>query len=224
LGKWKKRGIVVKILIKEVEVRGIETKFIETGRVENGSIFHLNFHLERIKRTLFYHSPTPVEDWGRVKKRFREIGGEVPGRGIWRFRVTYGRAVEKVEFFPITPRKFRKFVVVELDIDYPFKFADRRELEELKMEFPCGDEVIVVKNGVVTDTTISNLAFWDGEKWQTPATPLLEGTTLTRLTQKGILHPTSIYPEELHTFPAIALLNGVLGFHPVSRPFFIFKS
>jgi len=222
-------GRGVKILIKEVEVRGIETEFIETGRVEKGKVFHPFYHLKRMEKTFLLHFPHLEREWKEIKREFGAIGKKAPTSGIWRFRFTYGKEVKKVEFFPIKPRKFKKFVVVERDIDYPFKFANREELERLKEErlkeeFPCGDEVIVVKNGVVTDTTISNLAFWNGERWETPATPLLEGTTLNRLKEKGILHSATIFPDRLFHFPAIALLNGVLGFHPIPRPSFIFKS
>ncbi len=37
------------------------------------------------------------------------------------------------------------------------------------------DEVIVEKDGYLTDTTIANIAFFDGKRWITPKIHYLEG-------------------------------------------------
>ena len=54
------------------------------------------------------------------------------------------------------------------------------------------DEVVIVKNGFISDTTISNLAFFDGSEWHTPNTPLLKGTKRAELLDSGFLKEKTI--------------------------------
>jgi 4-amino-4-deoxychorismate lyase len=107
-------------------------------------------------------------------------------------------------------RKFKKFKLIESDIEYSYKYADRTKLNALKDE--RFDEIIIVKNGLITDTTISNLAFFDGEKWLTPKTPLLKGTKREELLKKGSLIIKDITPQDIKIFSKIAMINAVLGF------------
>jgi 4-amino-4-deoxychorismate lyase len=102
--------------------------------------------------------------------------------------------------------------LVHSDIDYNLKYADRSALEALKAERPDADDVLIVKNGYVTDTTIANIAFFDGERWLTPATPLLEGTTRARLIDEGVLTPAPIRYDAIDHFKSVALFNALQGF------------
>ena len=74
------------------------------------------------------------------------------------------------------------------------------------------DEIIIEKDGYLTDTTIANIAFYDGTKWLTPLNPLLKGTTMTRLLDEGLLHPKKIKKEELTNYTYVALMNAMIGF------------
>jgi len=46
------------------------------------------------------------------------------------------------------------------------------------------DEVVFIKNGMVTDCSIGNLLFFDGHEWITPYIPLLKGTQRAFLLDK----------------------------------------
>ena len=59
------------------------------------------------------------------------------------------------------------------------------------------DEVIIEKNGYLTDTTIANIAFFDGKQWFTPEKPLLKGTMRAKLIEEGFLQTKNIKSEEL---------------------------
>jgi len=175
-------------------MRFIETLLI-TDKIEN-----INLHNERMNKTRYdFFRSDPLD--------LRDFVQTVPQR---RVRVTYSEKIEKVEYFPLKKRSFKKFKLVYSDIDYSYKYADRKKLESLKPE--GFDEVIIVKNSLVTDTTISNLAFFDGERWLTPKTPLLMGTKRKELLIKNFLTPEEIKPEVLDSFSKIAMINAVLGF------------
>ena len=49
-----------------------------------------------------------------------------------------------------------------------------------------------VKNGRLTDTSYSNIALFDGNRWVTPAHPLLKGTMRQSLIDKGLLKEKGI--------------------------------
>ena len=49
------------------------------------------------------------------------------------------------------------------------------------------DDILIVKNGLLTDTSIANIALYDGNDWYTPLHPLLKGTKRAELLDKGVL-------------------------------------
>jgi 4-amino-4-deoxychorismate lyase len=69
-----------------------------------------------------------------------------------------------------------------------------------------------VQGGLVSDTTIANVAFFDGSVWLSPKKPLLEGTTRARLLDEKKIHLADIEANDLKRFKKIALLNAMIGF------------
>ena len=175
-------------------------KFIETILITD-KIENIALHNNRMNKTRydFYNLP-PIDlaDYIEVK----------PNK---RVRVTYSKDIEKIEYFDIIKREFKKFKIVKSEIDYQYKYADRDELNALKQ--PGFDEVIIIKNGLVTDTTISNLAFFDGKEWHTPKTPLLKGTKREELIQKGFLKEKDISLNDIKKYKKFAMLNAIVGFY-----------
>ena len=37
------------------------------------------------------------------------------------------------------------------------------------------DEILITRNGLLTDTSIANIALFNGKEWHTPKHPLLKG-------------------------------------------------
>ena len=74
------------------------------------------------------------------------------------------------------------------------------------------DEILIVKNGLLCDTSIANIALFDGRKWMTPKTPLLEGTTRQRLLESGFLTVKDIAVEDLKMYSQMALMNAMIDF------------
>jgi len=183
-------------------------KFIETLLITE-KIENINLHNKRMNKTrydFFKLPPIDLRDFVKIIKNKR-------------VRVTYSKDIEKIEYFELKIRKFKTFKIVHSNIDYSYKFANRNALNALKPENV--DEVIIIKNSLVTDTTISNLAFFDGKKWLTPKTPLLKGTKREELIKKGKLVEADIKEKELKNFKKIALINAILGFYEINKPILI---
>ena len=72
------------------------------------------------------------------------------------------------------------------------------------------DEIIIVQNGQITDTSYSNLVFFDGEKWITPTTYLLNGTMRQSLLQTKQIIEKPIQVEDLNRFESFKLINAMM--------------
>jgi 4-amino-4-deoxychorismate lyase len=136
------------------------------------------------------------------------------GSGIYKCRVEYDRNIDRVEFVAYEARLIASLQIVTDDaIEYPYKLTDRSCFERhLKS---CGaDDLLIVKNGLVTDTSYSNVAFLSGGEWVTPAQPLLQGTRRESLLACGMLREADIRVRDISNYQCIALLNAMLCFSP----------
>lgn len=70
-------------------------------------------------------------------------------------------------------------------IDYRYKSTDRKELEALYALRGNQDDVLIVRNNLLTDTSIANVALEKEGVWYTPRTPLLKGTKRALLLEQG---------------------------------------
>lgn len=129
----------------------------------------------------------------------------------YKCRVTYGGQIEKIEFEPYQPRSVRSLkLALADDIDYAHKYADRSALNALFAQRGSCDDVLLLRNGFITDTSYANVALYDGNRWYTPAHPLLPGTQRARLLREGMLHTANMRPNDLTDFRAISLVNAML--------------
>jgi len=179
---------------------------LETIKIEEGKIFNLSYHQARFDtsiKTLFGITDT-TDDLSTVIK--------APLKGLYRCRIIYDEKIRSVEYIPYKAKKIQKLKIVTSNINYNYKYADREAFNKLLQKYSDYDEVIIEKEGYITDTTISNIAFYDGEKWFTPTQPLLQGTMRAKLLDEGFLHKKEIKKEDLKNYSQIALMNSMIGF------------
>jgi len=183
------------------------SRLLETIRIENGRPQHLAYHTRRAREAR--RQLLGLEDAFDLE-RYIKIPEEL-GDGLYKCRVTYGAAVESVEFEPYTVRPVHSLRLVRDDnIDYRFKYADRRRLQVLFARRGDCDDVLIVKRGLLTDTSYCNIAVYDGLQWWTPDAPLLPGTARQRLLDKGLIREKRIRVEDLPLFKRIRLINAML--------------
>ncbi|WP_309546477.1 aminotransferase class IV [Hoylesella marshii] len=80
------------------------------------------------------------------------------------------------------------------------------------------DDVLIVRNGLLTDTSYTNIALYDGYQWFTPATPLLEGTMRASLLDSGMLIEKDILLSDLPHYQYIALFNAMIDMGELVLP------
>jgi 4-amino-4-deoxychorismate lyase len=178
---------------------------LETIKIEDGKLANLSYHQAR-----FDKSRTDL--FAMTKKIALHTVIKAPKSGLYRCRILYDEDIRSIEYIPYKEKNIRKLKVVPSDIDYAYKYADRETFTKLLQEYSVYDEIIIEKGGYLTDTTISNIAFYDGERWLTPEHPLLPGTMRAKLLDEGFLHRKEIRKEDLKNYSQIALMNSMIGF------------
>jgi 4-amino-4-deoxychorismate lyase len=181
------------------------TLLLETIKIEDGAIHNLGYHQHRCtkSRQILFDCHDTLDLSSFI---------DAPKKGLYRCRILYGKVLHSIEYIPYTPKEIQKVKIVSSDIEYSLKYANRDALNALLESNKDVDEVIIEKKGYLTDTTISNIAFFDGEQWVTPAKPLLEGTMRARLIDEGFLQTKEIKKEDLQNYSQVALMNAMIGF------------
>ncbi len=184
----------------------------ETICIHNGSIQNLSYHQSRLDSSRSALFGEEIEELD-----LSSVIHPPAGSGILKCRVVYDRVLRSVDYTPYRPRSIKRLKMVDSQIGYAHKFTDREQIEELFERRGGADDILIVRDGLVTDTSIANIAFFNGRNWVTPKTPLLRGTTRERLVRSGFLLPRDIRRSEIQGFSKFALLNAMIGFEPVEN-------
>jgi 4-amino-4-deoxychorismate lyase len=136
---------------------------------------------------------------------------ELPATGYHKIRITYNHSIQTFNCTAYVPRPVNSLRIVAFEpFDYRYKYANRRKLD-LAFTYRDGcDDIIISWQSYVTDTYYGNLALFDGQKWWTPAHPLLKGVRRAFLCEKKILHPTIIRVPDLKYFKEVRIINAMI--------------
>lgn len=181
-------------------------KFLETISYENGKYPLLNYHQQRLERvyTHFYPEATVPQ--------LEDFLPNVTLAMQHKVRVIYDLYDAKVEFSQYEKRDIESVKIIHADsIEYSFKYEDRSELQALFDQRGETDDIIIIQDGLVTDSYYANLAFFDGEKWYTPSSYLLNGCRRQSLLDAGTIKEREIRVEDIRSFEKIAFINAMLN-------------
>ena len=188
--------------------------FIETIRVDCGEVRNTAYHERRMNdtRTHFWPESPALQLAGYLPA--------IPGSGVHKLRIVYGQnGIEEVTCTPYTLRPVRSLALIQADdIDYACKSTGREPLNCLFALRGACDDILIVKQGLLTDTSIANIALSDGTHWYTPAHPLLKGTKRAALLEEGILQEKDIRPEDLPSFSTVRLFNAMIDWGELELP------
>ncbi len=181
-------------------------RVFETIKCIDKEIVNLDYHNERFNRTrkdLF-----GCGDTLDIAKYL-----QVPSKKLLKCKVTYADDIIDIEYHPYAKREIKSLKLMnENNIDYKYKYANRDSINELYEQKGEFDDIIIVQNGFITDTSIANIAVFLNDKWLTPNKPLLKGTCRQRYIESGLLKTADISVEMLKNAKKIALLNAMIDF------------
>lgn len=183
----------------------MKTTFSEAIKIKDGIVYNLAYHQARVDRTLAV--------FGGQQVNLRQLLADLPDsvrEGLFKCRLVYGKQPESLEFIPYVFRRIESVaLVVEDEIDYGYKFTDRRMLEQL-LKQSGQDEIIIVKQGLVTDASSSNLVFESSEGLFTPDSCLLQGTKRQCLIDTGRISEKRISVEDIHQYDSVRFINAMV--------------
>jgi 4-amino-4-deoxychorismate lyase len=138
---------------------------------------------------------------------------EYPKSGLFKCRIVYDSSGYTIEYIPYEARHVKTLkVVYDNDIHYNHKFENRAVIHSLFDQRQFCDDVLIIKNGFVTDSSYSNIIFYDGYQWVTPDTPLLKGTMRQMLIDAAEIKVRTISLQDIPAFKSFRLINAMLGF------------
>lgn len=173
--------------------------FFETIKCDDYEIYNLSYHNKRVSNTVFLNLDLNEYIYA-------------PNEKLLKCKVIYNEeGIQEVTFEEYKKREIKSFkIVYDNNINYNKKSMNRDAINLLFSKKEKADEIIIIKNNLVTDTSIANIAIFDGTSWLTPKYPLLKGTTRQRLLNEKELIESDISVEMLLKSEKIALLNAMI--------------
>ncbi len=183
-------------------------QFIETIKIQEGKLCNIHFHNHRFNRTqqLFFHKTKAID-----LSQFISIPDDFKN-GVFKCRIEYDDCIQSVSFTPYQIKSINRLkIVINNEIEYTFKYKNRKVLETLFEQRGDCDEILIVKDNRVTDTSYSNIVFYDEQNhWITPKFPLLKGTKRACLIAQGLVKEEDILLLDIKNFKKAALVNAML--------------
>ncbi len=173
--------------------------YIETIRIDNNKAQNIGYHTARMSQNTMITLPSlerlNPHKTGRVK-----------------CRIVYNSAeIISTEFTPYTLPIINSLKIVEApEIVYDKKYLDRSALNELYSKRGDLDDILICKDGLITDSYFCNVIFQKGEKLYTPTSSLLAGTKRQSLIDNKIITPHKISCDDITSYDAVYLVNAMI--------------
>ena len=187
---------------------------IESIKVQNNKIFALSYHERRMNKSLHQLFGTTQH-----KVNFEKLQKEALGLDkslTYKLKISYSNEGYEYHFKEYDLKPINSLQLVYVDsLDYNFKFSDRNILDHLYASRDEADDIIIVRNDLVTDSFYCNLAFSQNGQWFTPDMPLLEGTQRQYLLDNNIITQKEIFYEDLPDYNEVCLFNAMVPFEKI---------
>jgi 4-amino-4-deoxychorismate lyase len=184
-------------------------QLVESVRIENRQLQHIELHNQRLNKAL-------KELFGIDKKICLEDVIAIPANLTeerYKCRVTVSPENINVCIKPYIQREIKTLKIVhDNEIDYSFKTDNRQQLDAAFEKREDCDDIIIVKNGSVTDSWAANILLFDGHDWITSDTPLLEGVQRDYLLSQNQIKKRRVWVTDLPSYQKIKLINAMIDF------------
>lgn len=184
-------------------------RLIESIRYEGSNFHNLAYHQARVARAFKdqYKLTAPnITEWLHIAKR--------PAEGVYKCRIVYDAREHNIEYIPYTMPAIRSLKLVWCNnLSYSYKWENRNALMDALQHRGSCDDVLIVRDGFVTDTSYANVVFKQREKWYTPDSFLLAGTMRAYLLDKGLIEQRTIRVADLHRYESCRLINAMMAWN-----------
>ncbi|MFO7852303.1 MAG: aminotransferase class IV [Bacteroidota bacterium] len=182
-------------------------RLYEEIKVRDGQIFNIDYHSSRFnisRKELFNTGPAIDLESKIVLPAFTH-------KGLFTCIIEYDSQIRKIDFYPYQRKRTRTLKLVEAgDLKYNHKFIDRAGINRLREQKNGCDDILIVKNGMITETSHANIIVrGDDNIWYTPSDYLLRGTKREYLLNRGLIREKIITPASLKKFRELRLINSM---------------
>ncbi len=179
----------------------------ETIKVVNNTIINIDYHNERVNQSR-QQLLNACDKWDL--STIIAIP-ELKPEQVYKCKIIYSEKPVSIEFHPYVIKPLRTLKLIECsNVDYCYKYFDRSHLEILKLSNDQTDDIIIVQHQRITDCSYANIVFYDGEKWVTPATPLLKGTKRQQYIDNQLIFERDITISDLQYFTKARIINAMI--------------
>jgi 4-amino-4-deoxychorismate lyase len=185
--------------------------FFETIKVQNSHPYNLQYHNRRLNNTLKKFFPDAKEI-----DLFKILNPPLDNN-LYRCKIIYSDKIESINYYPYVMRKFNSFKMIQSSIKYQYKSTSREIIDQLVAKKEQCDDIIIHDKSIIKDTSIANIAIYDGLKWYTPTTPLLKGTYRSYLLENKLILEKYVKIEDIKNSTKLAIMNAMVGFYELKN-------
>lgn len=180
-------------------------QFLETIRLEDGIFINQEYHQARIDET------SKVFNCAKFNLCNILIPQEF-SKGLYKTRIIYSSIIESIEFQNYKIKAIGQLKLIECnDITYNYKFLNRISINNLLNQLDECDDIIIIKNGELTDSSYANIIFEKNSEFFTPQHPLLNGTKRKFLINQKEIVPLLIKPNDIDIFENCRIINAMIN-------------
>ncbi len=184
-------------------------RFLESIQLKDGQFIRLSYHQARVDYVFKNYFP----DRSAISLEEILSKSSLPSEGLFKCRIVFDNEIQSIEFQPYIMRKIETLRLVETDRKSTyFKSENRDKLNEAFLKRGDCDDVILVRDGFLTDASYHNIALYDNENWITPRKPLIFGTNRSKLLENKIIAEGDIKVDDLKSYSKIRLFNAMIEF------------
>jgi len=200
--------------ILSIEMKSDPIYLLETIKIENRELVNLDYHRDRIRRSSNSLYGIKVEiDFSQMQEAANKLCTDKH-----KLRVVYNNDFLKYTIEPYQLKPIKSLRLIDgSKISYTHKLLDRIHLKRLYELKSNADDILIVKDGMLTDTFYCNVALYSEPHggWKTPQLPLLKGTKRQQLLNEGLIEEELIYSKDLAQYSQIRLFNAMVEFGEV---------
>lgn len=181
------------------------SRLIETIKIYNGKAYNIEYHNKRM-------NAARRELWGC--KREIDLSDNIAAKKIeelTKCRVIYDKDIQDIQFVPYEfPLIHSLQLIYDNEISYRYKYENRDALKYLFDKRNGCDDILIVKDGKVTDSYFCNVVFEKKGIFYTPFSCLLSGTKRQKLIACGRVKEIEVKVEDIQLFDGVHLINAMI--------------
>ena len=187
---------------------------LESIKVQNKKIHAWDYHKQRIIRSLkvcYGQETKTFINLNAIQSYVNQLDNK-----LYKIRLIYDNKSYRIEHHEYKIKTIKSLkLVYDNHITYNEKYVDRKNLTELYQQKEDADNILIVRDGLLTDSYYCNIALLKDDQWQTPKTPLLPGVMRQQLLDQEVIVESDIKATDITSYSHISLFNAIIDFREV---------